>query len=404
MAGNRNEIWRRLGGVVLFCLAVGLAYFVPEIPFYSVRPVDFQEEQADLARGYMGMGVLTEDERRLARLPLEQFVAEVITGRNVVVAGEQWQRFYTGVAATLGGSPPDRDWSRRAGEYGGRVFFRGGEPDIRGLEPAWQNVRPGEEYFLRLPGKPERWLAVWTYRLDESDFGFGSVATPVPAAVLYPYRVWSWGLLATAALLYLLLPWPQRRPELIAYARWRLLLGDLLGYLLGGMFFTMPFFIIANTRMVLYPYGFFAAIFWLLAALGGLALAFNGWYAGLQWELLPDRLRRFTWWRVEEYPFAEMLRIEPCTWQPPRWLKGLAWGSAILSRRPQAAGTALILSGTEYQGMRIVNRDGRTLDFWLTDQLGGITMPGWERIPAALERAGVPLADRSAATEHRTWQ
>lgn len=385
--GNVFEIWRRVLLAVFLCGSVLLACYAPVSPLLSVSPVDFALEQKKAARGYMGIS--TEEKKRLASLPQDRYIEEVTRGRVVPAEGQQWESFYHSLAGALTGSPPGKDLSGRVGRYRDRVYFRSAEAPFAGMGLP---LKDGDEIYLKLSSPAqERYIRVRQESLDDGDFGPGSTITGPPGQVVYPYRLFSPVPALIGLALYMLLPWPPKRQDIISYSRWRVIMGDFASMLLLVMFFGLPILIVGGSVQALTGYLPFTLIFWGLAAFGVWMLKMSSWTAGLQIEILPDRLRRITSRGRDEYAFASIEYIQPIIQAPPRWLIRLLWLAAFAGRSVSSAGSALILSGSECGGIRVVCRDGSAVNIWFTDQTGNIALPGYERILDALKNAGVPV-------------
>lgn len=384
--GNVTEIWRRVVPVVLVLTAALLAFLATTRPLVRIEVVDFKQEQQDMGSFY---GIWSDEDRRLKELPLDQYVAEVTEGKTVAASGAVWREFVTGLRSTQAGNPPDRTWYLRTGEWDAIYVYATDMPDAQVTE----GLGDADERYARLDDGT--YVRAVMENLDESDFGLGSGLHGPPLALVYPGRPWSLGLLVLAVLVYVLLPWRRRRDGVLAVARWRVVLGDLLGLMLTAVFFTMPLLITSNTVLAVTSYWFLTLIFWLLALFGAWALQVAAFYGGLELELAGDRLVRTTYMSRGEYPYSSMSFVQPAVRRPPRWLVIASWLTALSGR---GAGNALIVSGMEYQGLRIVMQDGRKLELWTTDQLGGSTMAGSAAIVERLKAAGVPVIDDTAVS------
>lgn len=72
------ETLRRAILLACICLAIGAAKFAVLKPLLSVRPIDFAEDQKNETRW-------TEEGRRLAALPLEDYIAEKTKGAAIAL-------------------------------------------------------------------------------------------------------------------------------------------------------------------------------------------------------------------------------------------------------------------------------------------------------------------------------
>jgi hypothetical protein len=200
-------------------------------------------------------------------------------------------------------------------------------------------------------------------------------------------------LLGLAVLFYVLLPWPRRSGDIIAYDRWRVVLGDILGLMLTVVFMAMPFLITSNSALAITEYWGLTLVFWLIGLLGLWAVQVGISAGGLQMMVLADRLVRVTAWRYDECAYADVSLVQPAIQVAPRWLITASWLAALSGRR--GAGAALLGAQSETRGFRITMKDGRLVHIWLTDQMGSVTMRGAQSLPDALAAAGVPMSTES---------
>jgi len=227
-------------------------------------------------------------------------------------------------------------------------------------------------------------------RLSSSDFTLGAGLHGPPHALVYPLRSLFFPLLGLAVLFYILLPWPRRGEDIIAYDRWRVVLGDILGLVLTVVFVAMPFLITSNSALAVTEYWGLTLVFWLIGLLGLWAVQVGISAGGLQIMVLADRLVRMTAWRREEYEWADMALVQPAIQIPPKWLITASWLAALSGRR--GSGAALLGAQSETQGFRITMKDGRVAHIWLTDQMGAVMMRGAQSLPGAMAAAGVPMS------------
>jgi len=378
---NTREIWRRVLPVALVLAAVVTAFVVTHEPLTRVEVVDFTQEQQDLGSFY---GLWTDEQKALKAMPLADYIASVTAGKTTAVTGSTWKAFAHEVLLTDQGNPPDRTWRRRIGEYGS-VYVRQRDlpsPDLVAGLP------DGEARYASL--SDGTWIKVVAVRLSSSDFTLGSGLHGPPHALVYPLRGLFLPLLGLAVLLYIFLPWPRRSEGIIAYDRWRVVLGDSMGLLLTVVFVAMPFLITSNAALAVTEYWGLTLVFWLIGLLGLWAVQVGISAGGLQIMVLADRLVRMTAWRREEYLFADMALVQPAIQIPPKWLITTSWLAALSGRR--GSGAALLGAQSETRGFRITMKDGHVACIWLTDQMGTVMMRGAEALPRALAAAGVPMS------------
>ena len=379
--GNTREIWRRVLPVGLVLAAVVIAFVVTREPLARVEVVDFTQEQQDLGSFY---GLWTDEEKALKAMPIADYIASVTAGKTTTVDGASWATFAHGMSLSQEGNPPDRTWRRRVGEWGS-VYVQQRDlpsPDLLGGLP------DGEVRYASL--SDGTWVKAVAVRLGSGDFTLGSGLHGPPHALTYPLRDMFFPLLGLAVLLYVLLPWPRRGEGIIAYDRWRVVLGDIAGLLLTVVFVGMPFFITSNAALAVTEYWGLTLVFWLIGFLGVWAIQVGISAGGLQLMVLADRLVRMTAWRREEYLFADMALVQPAIQLAPKWLITTSWIAALSGRR--GSGAALLGAQSETRGFRITMKDGRVAHIWLTDQMGAVMMRGAEALPRALAAAGVPMS------------
>jgi hypothetical protein len=379
--GNTREIWRRVLPVGLVLAAVVTAFVVTHEPLARVEVVDFAQEQQDLGSTY---GLWTDEQKALKAMPLVDYIASVTAGKTTAVDGALWYNFAEGLRMADAGNPFPA-WRNRIGEWGG-VYAR-------------QRDLPSPELLARLPDGEVRyaalpdgtWVKAVAVRLSSSDFTLGAGLHGPPHALVYPLRSLFFPLLVwLAVLFYILLPWPHRGEGIIAYDRWRVVLGDSMGLLLTIVFVGLPFLITSNAALAVTEYWGLTLVFWLIGLLGLWAVQVGISAGGLQLMVLADRLVRMTAWRREEYLFADMALVQPAIQIPPKWLITTSWLAALSGRR--GSGAALLGAQSETQGFRITMKDGRVAHIWLTDQMGAVMMRCVETLPRALAAAGVPMS------------
>jgi len=381
--GNTREVWRRVLPVVLVLTAVVTAFVVTQEPLARVEVMDFAQEQQDIGSLY---GLWTDEQKALKAMPLVDYIASVTAGKTTAVDGALWYNFAEGLRMADAGNPFPA-WRNRIGEWGG-VYAR--QRDLPSPE-LLTGLPDGEDRYAALPDGT--WVKAVAVRLDSGDFTLGAGLHGPPHALVYPLRGLFFPLLGLAVLFYILLPWPRRSGDIIAYDRWRVVLGDILGLMLTIVFMAMPFLITSNSALAITEYWGLTLVFWLIGLLGLWAVQVGISAGGLQMMVLADRLVRVTAWRYDECAYADMSLVQPAIQVAPRWLITASWLAALSGRR--GAGAALLGAQSETRGFRITMKDGRLVHIWLTDQMGSVTMRGAQSLPDALAAAGVPMSTDS---------
>ena len=382
--GNNREIWRRILPIVLVLAAVVTAFVVTQEPLARVEVMDFAQEQQDIGSLY---GLWTDEQKVLKAMPLVDYIVAVTAGKTTAGIGPTWEAFARDVLLTDEGKPPDRTWQRRVGEWRG-VYVR--QKDLPSPE-LLTGLPDGEERYAALPDGT--WVKSVAVRLSSSDFTLGAGLHGPAHALVYPLRGLFFPLLGLALLLYVLLPWPRRGEDVIAYDRWRVVLGDAMGLLLTVVFVAMPFLITSNSALAVTEYWGLTLVFCLIGLLGLWAVQVGISAGGLQMMILGDRLVRVTAWRHEEFSYMDMALVQPALQLPPKWLITASWLAALSGRR--GSGAALLGAQSETRGFRITMKDGRLVHIWLTDQMGSVTIRGAQTLPGALAAAGVPMSTES---------
>lgn len=386
------EVLRR----VLLALGVfsGL-WFLAALPhtLFRVEPVDWNAERLrrqdyalDAALTMSGeVGADTMKGIDLApetRGSLEQFIQSRTRDRLLKVQGESWAGFFNAAAATSLGRPPTPEWSHRQGRsfYNDSLYFRPDEGPLPTIVNSFDKERSFQYVAITASDRTE-YLAVT--RISGND-----ILTQAPFELAYPTRHLGWSLLLVTLFAYALLPWPRVARDSIRYSRVRgSVLPDLIGAVVGGMFFILPV-LVTNSN------GYGEGIFgpggwaWLTGGcwfIGLLILAvwpIAAWFTVLRMEIRADGLQLTT---LKERILIDPRDIEAVTigrMDSPKLSRALIIISALVSWR--ALGMALIASRPEY-AFKLRLRTGRTLGFAGTGLIGMPQMIGW------LRQQGVPL-------------
>lgn len=393
------ELWRRVT-LLSSCFAAVLVFLYADLsPVVIVQPVDFRDRQKHEG-SYMGVRLMTERTERLAGLPLHDYVAEATKGRLFDVTGRGWETTAQCAAGARDPGALAKDWQRRLPSDRhplGVLFFRPSEAPVDQLATLF--AKSGDEVFLRL-GTAEKavYLKAQYRAYSDDDFhlgsGFTNYPTP-PTSFLYPGRTWSAWIVAAGLALYLLLPWPKRPPEALAYKRWRVVLCDVAALILTVPFFAFPFLITGGAVQgftVGWPLFFF---FWPVGLIGLVLVWLAEWYSSF--ALLPREggLRIWGPRGERDFPYGGMDFFQPVLIKPPKWLIVLSWVAALSgkgSARIGATGRAMMLSSSQWGSLAIRLKSGKDLFISITDQLGTDTLDA-DRIVDALKKAGVREVD-----------
>ena len=245
-------------------------------------------------------------------------------------------------------------WQKRlpSDKYPSKVlFFRPDESPVNSLASQFHHDNDVVYISLTNGNRTEYLQAEYrTYNNEDFLLGSGFINYPTPPIyMLFPYRKYSLWVVLLGLLLYIFLPVQQKNPEAIKYPRWRMVLGDVVSFLMIVPFFFFPFLITGGTLQAFtqgWPLFFF---FWPILILGIWLLFISAWLAGFSIVVTDDRLRFFTSKGEREFLYKDMKFYQPVIFKPPKWLIALSWIAALSgkgSSRIGATGRAMILSGS----------------------------------------------------------
>jgi len=269
-----------------------------------------------------------------------------------------------------------------------RLYFQRDEPPFDSLRAA------NGQYILALDGKPDRQLEVSLSPAHELIPFFD--VNPLPGSFSYPWRTWSPWACGIGLMLFLIVPYPRRPDNVIAYQRWRILLGDMASALLFATFFVLPLPIIGGSvqavkNMVL------VIPFWLLASLGLCAFY---WTAHAAVYCLVTRDGGFdirTLGGQDAFEYADIEQVQAARLRPPKWLVVASFAAVLVggsrAARLGQTGRALMLASSAANGMRITRKSGRPRFVWMSDQMGGKAMEHLDALVAGFKTAGVAIND-----------
>ena len=390
------ELWRRLILLFFVCTAILLAKFADLSPLVLVKYIDFAKEQKEEG-SYMGVRIMTEEDERLSKMPLNEYIQEKSKGKILQATSKEWEELLGTVIEVSQEKDVAKVWQKRlpSDKYPSKVlFFRPDEAPINSL--ASQFHHDNDVVYISLTnGSKNAYLEV-EYRIyNNEDFllgsGFINYPTP-PIHMLFPYRKYCLWLVLFGLLLYIFLPVHQKNPDAIKYPRWRMVLGDIVSFLIIVPFFSFPFLITGGSLQAFtqgWPLFFF---FWPIFFMGLWLLLISAWLAGFSIVVTDDRLRFFTSKGEREFLYKDMEFYQPVIFKPPQWLIALSWIAALAgkgSSRIGATGRAMILSGSASGSIGIRLKNGADIFINITDQMGSNALKGFERILERLKQQGV---------------
>lgn len=390
------EILRRLILVAGFLAATGMALH-PADALLRVRTVDFAKSQKQHAsRMSSDIKMMARESgadidpsiNTAAHMTLEQYIADETRGRLLEVESRDWLNFYDSAVRTLTGRSTDLAHNLGHGIMDRCLYF----PLLHApLSQLTGKIRDDNRFlFVAIKdGTTVKYLEVIFQRP-------GDLHRYAPAWLLYPFRQHAVWFFIAGLLGYALLPWYCKGPQELCYSTARsVVVPDLLGAVMTTLFFAAPLLIITANAPTSTPlrlldfsagWGVLTAIMWAFAAGFASITVIALWYSTLSIVLLPTGIRKRTLLSTNDYPFASMTDITPISQDWPKWLKVISWLVFIFgSARNSMMIGGMLLTRQIGHGMAIRCNDGRTLKIWINN------LPGFEYIPRALRKAGVPM-------------
>jgi hypothetical protein len=312
-----------------------------------------------------------------------EILSKELEGRSVRLEGAEWAAYHDRVSAFFAGGHPDPELKRRAstGHSQGNIYYLPDEGPVKGIAARLSDSSPFAYLEFPKPGGNAYLGAVLT------DLGDGM--HEVPAWLAHPYRrAAAWLLLAGIAV-YALIPWRRADDTRAMYSRLRgAILPDVVGSLLGGVFFALPLLVTTGNSMmgdIIMDHGYLGVTLLALAmSVFGLVIwAVAAWYAAYEITLLPDSLRITTLRGSRQVPFGSIAAVKLSTYTPPGWLQAIGWVVAIAN--PRQGGPVLLGTTQGDTRMAIELHSGETVRFTLVGLLGA------PRVLAALVDAGVQV-------------
>lgn len=401
IASGINELWRRMA--LLLGILMGLAMFFYVAPaMVSVTAVDWAQEQTDELKSSSGM--VSSERKRLSQLPLNEYIQEKTGGRIVALDAGQWRDFFTQVQLAGSGQYEKSAYGNRVSEADKDDFWRPGglvavyfKPD----EIPWVDwgllPEDGQTGYISISAAGQ--TAYLQLHYQDYSSSVGAMSSPyrvAPGWLYHPYRNVGIGLMVLGLILYIFLPRRKKQPEDIAYSAGSRLAGDLAALILFLPFFGLPFLINGGTVQAITGLWPITAVMWFLASIAAILFYYNAWSASFRIELTPEALYLITFRGVRECRFHEISAVDVVSLRNPGWFRKLFLAIAFLSMlggrsSTQPAGSALLAATAAYGGLEIKGRTGKPLYIWFTDQNGGVIIDNFERVPEAIEAAGVRI-------------
>jgi len=371
------ELWRRLILLVCVCAAVFLSKVTSLSPLILTASADLagRQERHDM--------------------PLNDYIARVTQGKLYRRDGREWEEILTKITALKEGKTVGKEWSKHlpADKYPMEVlFFRPDEAPVNTIAGYFR--KDNDVLYVSLQkGQTTNYLELEYRTYSDDDFHFGGLSSypHPPIYMFYPYRRYSLWIALLGLLLYILLP-RKKDPEAIRYPLWRMVLGDIVAFLIAVPFFAFPFLITGGSLQAFTVGWPLFIFFWPFFFMGIWLLLISAWFAGFSIVITEDRLRLSTYKGKREYLYKDIEYFQPVIFKPPKWLIALSWTAALSGKgasRIGSTGRALILSGSEYSSLGIKMKNGSDLYINLTDMIGSDILKGSVKIIKAMKQAGV---------------
>jgi len=319
---------------------------------YRVETVDFASRQ-QAEPGWSGR----------QQKSLQDYIAERTEGRLLHKTGPAWLALYQEFSS--------------AGQY--RFFLPSWTPLHElagGFDGSFTDVALEDDGQVRYVG-----VTAW----HPGDF------PAPPARLCYPWRWLASAVFLAGLVGYILIPWPRRRPHVVAYARLTsALLPDLvIGMLLVGMFYAIPWFVVPNHAHSSHPlvveggWIVLTVVMWGFCLFGLAIYVTAAWYEVLRVEVAGDHLVMESMRAMERIDFADIERADLAVREPPRALVKAGLLVSLLNWR--ALGPTLLVASRQDRVIELVLRDGRRRRLGLTG------LCHLDRLTSALQLAGVAV-------------
>lgn len=390
------ELWRRLILTIFICSSVFFAKLADISPLVLIEIIDFAESQKKEG-SYMGVRIMTEEDKRLSAMPLQQYIKEITKNRLFMAEGQDWKDIFVNLKTFKDGQQIDDKWQSRlpSGQYPSSVFFF--KPDETPVNSMNKYLtRQYDEVYLSLKiDDNSRYLRLQYRTYSDDDFhfgtGFSNYPTP-PSHMLFPFRSYSLWLSLLGMLIYIFIPLPKKHPHAICYPRWRIIMGDIVALLMIVPFFSFPFLIVGGSLQTFTQGWPFLIMFWPILFLGIWLMTISAWFAGFSILMMEDRIAISTYKGEREFFYRDMEFFQPVIFKPPKWLIALLWLAALSGKGSSsigATGRAMILMSSASGSIGIRLKNGADIFINITDQMGSNALKGFERILIKLKDNGV---------------
>ncbi|SDY50544.1 hypothetical protein [Tindallia californiensis] len=386
LATGKWELWRRLLLLLCCALAAWFYMYVSTTPLLRVHNAQMERRQEREIAGQF----VTERQRHLAVLPLEEY-ASVIAGENLVfVEGSEWEIFIRKIAEQNG---------TNHSTIAPRFFF-GTEKEP--LRKAWiQAANPQDPVFIEYikADGSKGYMQVTYMTFTNDDFMIGGIGgsynTP-PDDLLYPIRSMAYVFMLVGVLLYVKIPKPKRYADSMHYSSWKNRLLDIIGVALFTMFFALPLFITGGSVQSLALMMPLVIVFWGMAILCSSLMYIAAWNASFSMKVKEDQLMITNYRGGYRISYQDINFIQPADKRYPGWFKWVMFFAMLGSKGSMASVMTshwINSTGVQSQGLRIHMKNGERIDFWLMDQMGNPIFSRVEKLVHSLSGADIPCRE-----------
>ncbi len=397
LATGKWELWRRL--LLLFCFALAAWFYMyaSASPLLRVQDGELARRQGREITGHF----VTERQRHLATLPLDEY-AKAIAGDNLVmVEGEEWDIFISKLKAVNGRNVPE-EWQKHVqeeslnGSLAPRLFFDIEKEPLRG---AWsQAADPSTTVYLKYAEQngPTHYIQVTHMTFTYDDFSIGGISgsfNAPPDSLLHPVRPLAYVFIVLGLFIYLKIPKPRHKTDSLVYTRWKNVVIDMMAVILFTMFFAMPFLIVGGSVQSIAIMSPVVLVFWGMALLISLLMYISAWNASFSMNVEDNQLTISNYRGGYTLVYEDVEYFQPAEKRYPKWFKLLmllAMLGSSGSMKPVMTAQWLNSAGVQSQGLRLHMKNGEKVDFWLADQMGNQVFSRVKKLLDSFSMAEIP--------------
>lgn len=395
------ELWRRLLLLFFCALAAWFYMYASTSPLLRVHDAQMERRQERETSGHF----VTERQRHLAALPLDEYAEAIAGGNLITVEGPEWEDFIRKMGAVNQRNVPE-EWSKIVDQESlnsrtvtPRLFF---DTEKALLRDAWsQTANPQAPFYIKYSESNglTHYVQATYMTFTHDDFDIGGISgfyNVPPNNLLYPVRPLAYAFLALGIFIYLKLPKPRHYSDAMVYTPWKNVIIDVMGVILFTMFFAMPFFIAGGAVQSMVIMAPLVIAFWFMAAITSSLVYISAWNASFSMEVEDNQLTISNYRGGYQLNYQEIDFIQPAEKRYPGWFKLLMLFAMLGSKgsmKPVMAAHWLNSAGVQSQGFRLHMKNGEKMDFWLMDQMGNQVFSGVEKLVNSLSNAEIPWTE-----------